>query len=204
MKQSFKMKYRNVISLVMAFVLSVSIVGGSHKHWMAENISLSFNSFNAKDITYKLYYTEDIKSDFSKNKYVSKRVKQGSKDVKIIIPADKLAKFKLDFGSHPGVVNISKLKLKGRVTIKLNDFVNYIYLNFDSTEVVADGSVTLVSEQDNPVMMVNKMFNLYKGFDINWLKLIALFSILYAFFYAFFMLILYEKKKKRKEFYDYY
>ena len=171
MKQSFKMKYRNVISLV---------------------------------ITYKLYYTEDIKSDFSKNKYVSKQVKQGSKDVKIIIPADKLAKFKLDFGSHPGVVNISKLKLKGRVTVKLNDFVNYIYLNFDSTEVMADGSVTLISEQDNPVMMVNKMFNLYKGFDIDWLKLIALFSILYAFFYAFFMLILYEKKKKQKEFYDYY
>lgn len=204
MKQSFKMKYRNVISLVIAFILSVSIVGGSHKHWMAENISLSFNSFNAKDIVYTLYYTKDIKSDFSKKQSVSKRVKQGSSDVKIIIPTDKLAKFKLDFGSHPGVVNISKLKLKGRVTIKLNDFVDYIYLNFDSTEVASDGSVTLISEQDNPSMLVNKMFNLYKGFDINWVKFLAFFSILYAFFYAFFMLILYEKKKKRKEFYDYY
>lgn len=204
MKQSFKMKYRSVISIVLALFIASALVGLSYKSWYSKNINISFNAVNTRNVTYKLWYAVDANDDFTEERSVTKYVKPGSTDVKIIIPANKLSKFRLDFGLQPGVVNISKLKINGHVTVKLNDFATYRFGNIDGSELKDDGSITVVSDQIDPYMLVNKVFNIYPGYDINWIKLSLFFGVIFVIFYAFFMLALYEKKKKRKEFYDYY
>lgn len=204
MKQSFRMKHRNIISLVMAFVFTACIIGAGYKGWLKENINVQFTAFASREVALTIYYAQDAKDNFSAEKKVTKRISRGGNDVKIIIPAKKLAKFKLVMNLRPGVINISKLRVNGRVTAKLDDYASNKYINFDSVELIADGSITLISEQVDPAIIINKQFNMYPGFDVDWIKLSVFGGVLYAVFYAFFMLALYKKKKKRKEFYDYY
>lgn len=204
MKQSFKSKYRKIISLVVALILASGIVGLTHKSWYAKNINISFNMVSTKDITYKVLYTENKNSGFENAKIVAKRVKSGTNDVKIIIPSAKLAKFRLYFGSQPGLLNLSKLKINGDKVIKLNDFVSYEFRNMDSSEVIGDGSITFASEQANPYMDVNQTFDVNRGCDIDFIKVGSFGIILFVLFYVFFLFALREKKKKKKEFYDYY
>ena len=204
MKQSFKMKYRSVISVVLALFIASALVGLSYKSWYSKNINVSFNAVNTRNVTYKLFYAVDANDDLVDERSVTKYVKTGATDVKIIIPANKLSKFRLDFGLQPGVVNISKLKINGHVKVKLDDFASYKVENIDGSELKDDGSITIVSDQVDPYMLVNKVFNIYPGYDIDWIKLSLFFGVIFVIFYAFFMLALYEKKKKRKEFYDYY
>lgn len=204
MKQSFRMKYRNVISLVAAAIISLVMVGAGYKSWYAKNINVTFNSVNTRDATYTLYYVENAEDKFSSDKFVAKKVKVGKNDVKIILPIPHLAKIRLYLGSYPGVVNLSKFKINGMGSVKLDDFSENQYKNTDSEEIKDDGSITIVSDQNNPYMIIDKTFNIYAGYDINWVKLAAFFCTMFAIFYAFFMLALYKKKKKKKEFYDYY
>lgn len=204
MKQSFIMKYRNAISLVAATVIALGIVGASYKSWFAENINITFNSVNTRDAVYKLYYTVDAKDKFTAGKVVTKKVKVGNNDVKIIIKEPHLAKIRLYLGSYPGVINLSKFRINGMGSVKLDNFTDNEYKDADSVEVKGDGSVTIISEQNNPHMIIDKIFNIYAGYDINWVRLVSFFFSIFAIFYAFFMLALYRRKKKKKEFYDYY
>ena len=188
----------------MATLLSVGIAGSSYKSWYAENINISFNIVSTKNITCKVLYTENGADKFSPSKVASKTIKSGSNDVKIVIPASKLARFRLYFGDQPGLLNFSKLRINGDKVIKLDDFVSYEFNNMDSSEVVGDGSITLVSEQQNPYMYVNQVFNVKKGYDINFVKVGAFVLILFGLFFGFFMFALREKKKKKKDLLDYY
>ena len=204
MKQSFRMKYRNVISLVAATIIALGMVGAGYKSWYAKNINVSFNSVNTREATYKLYYAENAEDEFSSDKYITKKIKVGKNDVKIVLPISHLAKIRLHLGSNPGVVNLSKFKINGMRSVSLDDFSENQYKNTDGEEVKNDGSITIVSDQDNPYMIINKTFNIYAGYDINWGKLVAFFCTIFVIFYAFFMLALYKKQKKKKEFFEYY
>ena len=204
MKPSFIMKYRNIISFVAATLIALGVVGASYKSWFAKNINITFNSVNTREAVYKLYYAVDAKDEFAADKFVAKKVKVGNNDVKMILKVPHLAKIRLYLGSYPGVINISKFRINGMGSVKLNNFAENEYKNSDSVEVQNDGSVTIVSEQDDPQMIINKVFNIYIGYDINWIKLVSFFCSMFVIFYAFFMLALYRRKKKKKEFYDYY
>ena len=204
MKPSFIMRYRNIISLVAATLIALGVVGASYKSWYAKNINITFNSVNTRDTVYKLYYTVDAKDAFAADRFVTKKVKAGDNDVKMILKVPHLAKIRLYLGSYPGVVNLSKFKINGMGSVKLDNFADNEYKNADSVEVQGDGSVTIVSDQVNPYMIINKVFNIYIGYDINWVKLVSFFCSMFVIFYAFFMLALYRRKKKKKEFFDYY
>lgn len=204
MKQSFIVKQRNIISLIAAFLLASGAVGATYKSWYTENINVTFNGVTNKNVTYRVFYTVNGNDSFDGARAAGHTVKSGTTDVKIIIPAQKVARIRLYLGSHPGVVNISKLRINGNKVIKLNDFSDYEYKNMDSTEVMSDGSVTVISDQPNPYIDINKVLNVQRGCDINWLKVVGFFFSVFIIFYAFFMLALYRKKKKKKNFYDYY
>ncbi|MBR1600578.1 MAG: hypothetical protein IJ677_03270 [Alphaproteobacteria bacterium] len=204
MKQNFLMKYRNTISLILATVIALVIVGASYKSWYDKNINITFNSVNTREVTYKLYYTTDYKDKFSADKFVAKKVKIGNNDVKIILPIEHLSRIRLDLGNRPSVINLSKFKINGKGSVKLENLAENRYENTDGAEIKGDGSITIDSEQSNPYMIVNKVFNIYAGYDINFVKLISFFCTVFIIFYTFFMLALYRKRKKKKEFYDYY
>lgn len=204
MKQSFKSEHRKTISLVGALLIALMVVGGSYKSWCNQNINLSFNATNTEDVTYRLYYTTDVKENFSAKKSTAKSVKSGTHRVKIVIPAENVAKIRLNIGNRPGTVNISKLKLNGHASVDLSDFSDHEYINIDEEEILPDGSITLISEQDNPYIGIRTMFNMHKGYDLDLIKIGLFFGSVFLIFYAFFTLALYEKKKKKKDPIDYY
>lgn len=204
MKQSFRMKYRNVISLIAATLISAAIVGASYKSWLSKNINISFNAQSTRDITYKLVYTEDQQTPIENGASVSKFVKTGTTDVKIVLPAQKLVRFRIKFSDRPGLLNISKFKINGQVSMAFDDFAKFNYVNMDSVEVMPDNSVTIISDQSGASMSLNNIFNFYPGYDIAKVKVVVFFCSLFAIFYTFFMLALYKKKKKKKDIVDYY
>ncbi|MBQ8482106.1 MAG: hypothetical protein IJ532_06185 [Alphaproteobacteria bacterium] len=198
------MKYRNIISVVAAFLIAAGIVGASYKSWFAKNINVTFHSVNTREASYKLCYAVEKDEKLSTDKCINKKVKIGKNDVKIILQEPHLSKIRLYLGSYPGVINLSKLRINGMGSVKLDNFAENKYENADSVEVKEDNSVTIISEQNNPYMIIDKTFNIYEGYDINWIKLVSFFCTIFVIFYAFFMLALYKKKKKKKEFFDYY
>lgn len=204
MKQSFKSKYRNVISLTMAMLLSLGIVGATYKSWYAENINVSFHAVTNNTVTYKIFYTGSKTASFDNKKMVKKTVKGGINDVKVVLPIAKMAKFRLGLGNKSGVVNICKLKIHGDKVVELNDFADYEFNNMDSVEVLSDGSVTVVSEDGEPYMNINQTFEIYPGMDVDFVRVGAFVLILFGLFYGFFMFVLKEKKKKKKNLLDYY
>jgi uncharacterized protein (DUF1015 family) len=203
-KQSFKSKYRKVISLIGAILMALMVVGGSHKSWCTKNINLSFKSSSVTKITYSLFYTTSVADEFDDQKVVAAQVRTGVHRVKMIIPAHKVAKIRLNINDRFGSVNISKLKLNGRNGVDLSDYSDLRFINVDDEEIVPDGSLMVSSEQDNPYIMVNRAFNVYKGYDIDFFKVGMYFGSVFLIFYAFFMLALYEKKKKKKDPYEFY
>ena len=204
MKQSFKSKYRKTISLIGALLIALMVVGSSYKSWCKQNINLSFNVTNTGDVTYKLYYTTNVKENFNSRKVVAESFKSGTHKVKMLIPAENVSKIRLNIGNRPGTVNISNMKLNGHASIDLSDFSEHEYINIDEEEILPDGSITLISEQDNPYIGIRTMFNMHKGYDIDFIKVGLFFGSVFLVFYAFFMLALYEKKKKKKNPLDYY
>ena len=204
MKESFKMKYRNTISLVVATLIALMVVAGTYKSWCDKNINLSFNSTNAAEITYKLFYTTKATDNFNSKQVVSVPVQEGKHNVKMIIKAPSVSKIRLNIGSYPGTVNISKLKLNGHASVDLSDFSSHEYINIDEEEILPDGSITITSEQDNPYISIKSVFNMHRGYDIDYLKAVLLFGSVFVVFYTLLMLALYEKKKKKKDLTDYY
>ena len=204
MNQSFKSKHRKTIALVGALLIAFMVVGGSYKSWCKQNINLSFNSANTEKIVYKLYYTNDINEDFNSKKVVSEPVSKGNHSVKIVIPSENVAKIRLNIGNRPGTVNISKLKLNGHASVDLSNFSNHEYVNIDEEEILPDGSISMTSQQENPYIGISTMFNMHKGLDIDFTRVGMFFGSVFIIFYAFLMLALYEKKKKKKDPIDYY
>ena len=204
MNQSFKSKHGKTIALVGALLISLMVVGGSYKSWCKQNINLSFNSANTEKIVYKLYYTNDINEDFNSKKVVAEPVSKGNHSVKIVIPSENVAKIRLNIGNRPGTVNISKLKLNGHASVDLSNFSNHEYVNIDEEEILSDGSISMTSQQENPYIGISTMFNMRKGLDIDFTKVVMYFGSVFIIFYAFLMLALYEKKKKKKDPIDYY
>lgn len=204
MKQSFKSKYRKVISLVCATLMALMVVGATHKSWCTKNINFSFKVTNVEKITFTLYYTTSVADDFDEKHTITKQVKRGTTRVKMIIPAQKVAKVRLNMNDRFGSMNLSKIKLNGYNGVDMSDYSDFRYINVDDEEIVPDGSLMVSSEQDNPYILVNRAFNVYKGYDIDFFKVAMFFGSVFIIFYAFFMLALYEKKKKKKDPYEYY
>ena len=204
MKQNFKMKYRKTISLIAATLVSLMLVGGTYKSWCNKNINLSFKSTNIGNITYKLYYTTNAKEDFNSKKVVTASLKDGVHKVKMVIPTQNVAKIRLNISNRPGTINIAQLKLNGHASIDLSDFSSHEYRNIDEEEILPDGSMMLISEQENPYILIKSVFNLHEGYDIDFFKVLMFFGSIFLIVYIFFMFALFEKKKKKKDLMDYY
>lgn len=86
----------------------------------------------------QFYYTTDSSDFFNPINSIETGKINGKKNIKLKLYADRICKFRLDFGSAPGLVRVSNLRIIGDKTININDFTNVEKLDIDKFERKGD------------------------------------------------------------------
>ena len=150
--------------------------------WSVKEIKVRFNSESAKDIEYQIFYAGKPDKGFSEAESVKQMVKAGKRDVKIILPARKIFKFRIDPGRNPGKVVISNLALKGAKTLKLYDGNKFDYNKHIENKKIVDKKITLVSNQNDPYIVYKEKFELKASRNIDFCVLVI--CLFFSFFVA--------------------
>jgi hypothetical protein len=112
----------------------------------------------------QIYYTVDKDERFSYIHSIKKSVTPEDKHLEIVIPEEKIYKFRLDFGSNPGQLELKNVEIIADQYINFNDWESYVYMYMDKIKIHRkEQSVTLISTQDDPHMSWIHPFVLYKN-----------------------------------------
>ena len=137
-----------VINLFMSFFLM--------RH---NNISVSFDAEAAKDISYQVFYTAKMNVGLGGSNAISKSVPAGKNHVEMMLPTDKISRFRLDIGSYPGKVIIKNLKIKGLNFVTIDD-VKALNFNQMTGVVKEKGIFEFYSNQGDPYFVYKYDLNL--------------------------------------------
>ena len=117
---------------------------------------LRFTADTQKALTFDVFYTVEREIWFDAGHIVSHQGKEGLNDYEIELPVDKVYRIRLDFDSAPGEVKLSNMNIYGTQNVDLTDTSNYDYSNIDNVEVNQDGSITFISNQEDPYIIYGK------------------------------------------------
>ncbi len=123
-------------------------------------IKVSFTSNSSKDIVYQVFYTTKENERFNENHSVKQEVHKTQKEVLISLPADKIYRFRLDFGKNPGKVQVSNLKLKGSTKINLSDFSQFSFNKDIENKTIEDNKLTIITNKKDPYIIYTPPFKL--------------------------------------------
>jgi hypothetical protein len=183
--------------LTISFFLTAIVLFATINEWCVKNIYVTYKVNATKDLTYQVFYTDTADGNFNEPQSAKQVVPVGVQVVKIILPTQKIAKFRLDFGVEPETVYIADLKLVGDKIIKFDDFSNFAYYHIDEyTTVTEDNALKIVSNQRDPYMIYKENLDVTPGTDINWFKSL---QIAFGTFFIAFILGLFLTRKKAEK-----
>ena len=184
---------KTLLSMLIGFIGAILVTAASYNYWHDTNIRVTFHADSEKDIQYQVFYTDDYSGNFNGPQSIKQVVPAGSNCVKIVVPTEKIGRFRLDTGEFPGNLTLKNIKVSGDETIEFTNFDNYKYVNIKEHTVNEDGSLTVVSGHNDPYIVTTEKLDIYPGDDYDWLRmgLIAGGSFIVAFLLAMFL----NKKK---------
>lgn len=195
-KTEKKEKGKILVNFFIAAVLAALITGSCYNYWHSKaDIYVTFEAQNERKVDYAVYYTEGAKENFNGEKKVVQKIPAGSHRVEFVLPVENVAQLRLDFGSKPGTVFISDLRLEGNKTKKLNNFTKYRYnKHIDEHEITEAGGLRVISKKTDPYMIITEKFNIKKKdvYDRN--KIGLIFGA--SFIVLFILTMLLNRKKK--------
>ena len=107
----------------------------------------------SKPVILQVIYIKDKKDVFSQKHSVWKHVNPEDKHVELVIPADRIYNFRVDFKFKPGKIVIKNIEIKGDMYLNFNHWKDYRYANMDKTKINDDNYLEIYSEQDDPHMV---------------------------------------------------
>lgn len=107
----------------------------------------------SKPVVLQVIYIKDKKDVFSQKHSVWKHVNPEDKHVELVIPADRIYNFRVDFKFKPGKIVIKNIEIKGDMYLNFNHWKDYRYANMDKTKVNDNNYLEIYSEQDDPHMV---------------------------------------------------
>jgi hypothetical protein len=117
-----------------------------------------------KPIELQVFYTTDQDQNFNEKLSVRKKVTVDDKHVEVVIPEDKIYRFRIDLGSKPEKVILKNVEIMADQYINFNDWYSYAYMNIDKSKVNKDdNSLTILSSHGDPYMYWSLPFVLYKN-----------------------------------------
>ncbi len=112
----------------------------------------------------QIFYTTEQNEHFNEKKSVKKSVTPEDKHLEIVIPEEKIYKFRLDFGSNPGQLELKNVEIIADQYINFNDWESYVYRNIEKVKIhKKENTVTLISTHRDPYMSWIHPFVLYKN-----------------------------------------
>ena len=117
-----------------------------------------------KPFNLQIFYTTEQNENFNQEHSVRKDVTEKDTHVEVIIPEDKIYKFRIDFGSNPEKVLLKNVEIIADQYINFNDWQNYTYRNIEKSKInKKDNSLIVISAQKDPYMFWGLPFVLYKN-----------------------------------------
>lgn len=117
----------------------------------------------------QIYYTIDKDEKFSYKHYKKKKVTPKDKHIEIVLPEEKIYKFKMVFYTNSKRVVNKQIELKNVEIIadqyiNFNDWESYNYKRIEKIKIhKKDNTVTLISSHRKPYMFWSYPFVLYKN-----------------------------------------
>lgn len=108
----------------------------------SENVVFVFTATTDSALNFKLEYTTENNADFDDKHVVLLDGKEGENTYSITVPAEKIARFRLGFGTSVGKVTMRDIYLTGSQTKDLNDLSQYMYYQIMNIDNHGDGSFT--------------------------------------------------------------
>lgn len=192
-KSETKKTNKTLVNLLVGVLVAVTATAASYSYWHDTNIRVTFHADSEKELNYQVFYTEDYSGHFNEPQSVKQVVPAGSNCVKIVLPAEKIGRFRLDTGSNPGNLTIKNIKVSGDNTVEFTDFDNYTYKNIKKHTSNDDGSLTIVSDHRDPYIVTTEELDILPGDDYDWLRMGLIAGG--AFIVAFLLAMLVNKKK---------
>lgn len=116
-----------------------------------------------KPFELQIYYTSEQNERFHGRQSVKKKVTPKDKHVEVVLPVEKIYKFRIDFGSNPGKVRLKNVEIKADQYINFNDWLSYVYVHIERYKVDKDdNSLKIISHHQDPFMYWADPFVLYK------------------------------------------
>ena len=189
-------KVKILINFFIAAVLAAVITGACYNYWHSKaDIYLTFEAKNERKVDYTVYYAEDAKGNFSRERMIRQKIPAGSHRVEFVFPTKNIARLRIDFGKKPGTVFISDIRLEGNKTLNLNKYAKYKYNKaVDEHEVTERGGLRVISKKNDPCMIITDSFNVKQKNVYNKKMIGMIFGASFVVIFALAMLI----NRKRK------
>lgn len=154
----FLNKWKHIFLLFLLTGLAL-FVTKSFWYFPSNGIEVSFTSQAEKPIAYQVFYTTSDKRSFNADEKITQDVKPGKQQVKIMLPVEKILRFRLDLGQFPQKVTISDLKVSGKTTVIMDKLSGFMFHQIDSSK--QDGqSFHFFSNQPDPYIIYKTPVNI--------------------------------------------
>ena len=112
----------------------------------------------------QIFYTTEQNARFHERQSIKKKVTPENKHVEVILPVEKIYKFRIDFGSNPEKILLKNVEIKADQYINFNDWYGYAYKNIEKNKVNKENNtLTIISNHQDPYMFWIDPFVLYKN-----------------------------------------
>ena len=180
-----KISKKHYIQCGLAVLLTGLVLYFTSALWSSKAVIVSFNAEAKKEITYQVFYQTTENKNYIEKYSISQKVKAGKNDVEIVLPTDSVKGIRLDFGSYPKTVKVKDIKVIGDTVAELKDFDKYQYYKIDSKKIGEDGSLTIVSNQNDPFMYTNRILDVRGKCIVDWCRFIIISVLAFLLMYKF-------------------
>ena len=154
----FLNKWKHILLLLLLMGLAL-FVTKSFWYFPSNGIEVSFTSQAEKPIAYQVFYTTSDKRSFNADEKATRSVKAGKHQVKIMLPVEKILRFRLDLGQFSQKVTISDLKVRGKTTVIMDKLSGFVLHQIDSSKQKGN-SFHFISNQPDPYIIYKTPVNI--------------------------------------------
>ncbi len=161
------MNLRQIKHIILLLLLAGTALFFTKGFWFfaEKGISVSFTSQADRQVAYQVFYTTSQERSFNSEEKVSHDVEAGKQQVRILLPVEKILRFRLDLGQFPKAVTLSDLKVSGDKTVSMGNLSDFTLHEIDSSK--QDGRYfRLTSNQPDPYIIYKSPLNLQAKWQV--------------------------------------
>lgn len=169
------------IRYIAILLFTAVIIAMTRDVWSSKPpIIVSFHVEVTKPVDVEIKWAESADAPFRAEVGVFRKVTPADREVVVELPARRVSRFRVDAGSYPGKLTLSKLQLSsGDTVVQFNDFSRFAYYNIED-KTIEPGRLKLNSSHLDPYMEYQLPLQLKKKRQYDWfaLGIIIILSVL--------------------------